>query len=103
MNRKQLAIDFAESLKHPEIEKIILYGSVARGEDSKYSDIDILIITNNESAKKKIKDDIHTKTFNILLKTGEFISTKIKSSDYCKKFKDFSYFINVNREGIVLN
>jgi hypothetical protein len=27
MNRKQLAIDFAKSLNHPEIEKIILFGS----------------------------------------------------------------------------
>ena len=44
MDRKQLAMGFADSLKHhPEIEKIILFGSVARGEDRKDSDIDIII------------------------------------------------------------
>jgi predicted nucleotidyltransferase len=31
MNRKEVAFDFAKSLNHSEIEKIILFGSVARG------------------------------------------------------------------------
>ena len=35
MDRKQLAIDFAKSLNHSEIEKIILYGSVAHGKTMK--------------------------------------------------------------------
>ncbi|MDR2623578.1 MAG: nucleotidyltransferase domain-containing protein [Methanobrevibacter sp.] len=52
MNRKEIAIDFAKSLNFPEIEKMILYGSVARNEDNEDSDIDILIITTN---KRKIK------------------------------------------------
>jgi predicted nucleotidyltransferase len=48
IDRKQLAIDFAKSLNHPEIERIILFGSVARGEDTKDSDIDVLILTTDE-------------------------------------------------------
>lgn len=71
MNRKQLAIDFAKTLNYPEIEKIILYGSVARDEDSKDSDIDILIIVSNVDDDLKIEDDIYEKTFDTLLKTGE--------------------------------
>jgi len=55
MNRKQLAIDFAKSLNHPEIEKIILFGSVARGDDTEDSDIDILIITTNIDDDLKLK------------------------------------------------
>jgi predicted nucleotidyltransferase len=53
MNRKEIAFDFAKSLNHSEIEKIILFGSVARGDDNNNSDIDILIITNKESDEKK--------------------------------------------------
>ena len=30
VDRKKIAIDFAKSLDYPEIEKIILFGSVAR-------------------------------------------------------------------------
>jgi predicted nucleotidyltransferase len=102
MDRKQIAIDFAKSLNHEEIEKIILFGSVARGDDNEKSDIDILIITTKESDKMKIRDDIYTKTFDIMLKTGEFISTKIKSIEYYNKYKDFSFFINANNDGIII-
>lgn len=39
VDRKQVAIDLAKSLNHPEIEKIILFLSVARGEDTSESGI----------------------------------------------------------------
>ncbi|MDR3223292.1 MAG: nucleotidyltransferase domain-containing protein [Methanobrevibacter sp.] len=102
MNRKQIAIDFAKSLNHKEIEKIILFGSVAREEDNEKSDIDILIITSKESDKMKIRDDIYTKTFDIMLKTGEFISAKIKSIEHYNKYKNFSFFVNVENDGIII-
>ena len=34
-----------------KIEKIILFGSAARGEDKEYSDVDVLMITNYDSFK----------------------------------------------------
>ncbi|MBV1729496.1 MAG: nucleotidyltransferase domain-containing protein, partial [Methanobacterium sp.] len=52
MNRKNLAIKFANSLGFPEIKKIILFGSVARGEDNKDSDIDILIVLLKKPKQK---------------------------------------------------
>jgi predicted nucleotidyltransferase len=103
MNRKQIAIEFAESLKHSEIEKIILFGSVARGDDNKDSDIDILVITSEKSDKSKIKDDIYSRTFDILMKTGEYVSVKIKSIDHYKKYKNSFFFSNIDKKGIVLN
>ncbi|KZX11481.1 nucleotidyltransferase domain-containing protein [Methanobrevibacter filiformis] len=103
MDRKQIAIDFAKSLNHSEIEKIILFGSVARGDDNKDSDIDILIITSKKSDKRKIKGDVYSKTFDILMKNGEYISAKIKSLNHYNKYKNFSFFSNVDREGILLN
>lgn len=39
MNRKQIAKDFSRSINYPEIEEIILFGSVARGDDTDDSDI----------------------------------------------------------------
>ena len=39
MNRKQIAEEFSKSIDYPEIDKIILFGSVARGEDTEESDI----------------------------------------------------------------
>ncbi|MCL2156545.1 MAG: nucleotidyltransferase domain-containing protein [Methanobrevibacter sp.] len=97
MDKKQIALQFAKSLKLQEIEKIILFGSVAREDDDADSDIDILIITNN---KDEIEDDVSDKSFDFLLKTREYISPVIISTEYYKKFKNFSFFKTVKKEGI---
>jgi len=100
MDRKQLAIDFAKSLNHPEIEKIILFGSVARGDDTKDSDIDILILTTDKT--KKIKKDVYSKASDILLETMEDISIKINKLEHYKKYKDMPFYSNIRKEGVVI-
>ncbi len=47
-NRIKIAQDFAKKIMNEHIKQIVLFGSVARGEDNEYSDIDILILTDNE-------------------------------------------------------
>lgn len=44
-NRRSIAQEFADKIKSEDIEKIILYGSVAWGENTEESDIDILIVS----------------------------------------------------------
>ncbi|MCL2116461.1 MAG: nucleotidyltransferase domain-containing protein [Methanobrevibacter sp.] len=98
-DRKQLAIDFANSLNHPEIEKIILFGSVARNEDKKESNIDILIIAMN---KDKIENQIYDKAFDVFLKENEDISVKIFSLKDYEYNKDTDFILNVEKEGILI-
>jgi predicted nucleotidyltransferase len=102
INRKQIAIEFAESLKHPEIEKIILFGSVARGDDGENSDIDILIITQNVDDELKIEDDIASKAMDIIIETGEHISVKIRDKNHYAKHIDFPFYIDIEKEGVVI-
>ena len=102
VDRKQLAIDFAKSLNHPEIEKIILFGSVARGEDTKDSDIDIFIITKNANDNLKIRDDIYDKVMDILLETGEHLSLRFRGKEYYETHKDFSFYVNVAKDGVLI-
>jgi predicted nucleotidyltransferase len=102
MNRKQIAIDFANSLNHNEIEKIILFGSVAREEDNGESDIDILIITKKENDDIKIKRDIYNKVFNILMDMGERISIKMRHLDQYNSHLDFPFYVTIEQEGIVI-
>jgi len=101
LDRKQLAIDFANSLNRHEIEKIILFGSVARGDDGKDSDIDLLIITNSEDIKD-LKEEASNKSWDILLKTGEYISLIIRSNSYYQKYKRFLFLSNVIKEGVII-
>ena len=46
-NRVEIAREFANAIKSDYIIKIILFGSVARGDDREESDIDVLIVSNN--------------------------------------------------------
>lgn len=70
-NRKQIAKKFAKSIKIPLIKHVILYGYVARGEDTEQSDIDILIITDYP---EKIESKVYDETYNIIIQDKEVIS-----------------------------
>lgn len=102
IDRKQLAMNFANSLNHPEIEKIILFGSVARGEDNEESDIDIIIFTKKEEDQFEIEDEVYSKVMDVVYKYMEYISAKIIPIDHYKKYKDFSFYSTVDKEGIVI-
>ena len=55
-NRTEIAYEFADAIKS-DVNKIILFGSVARGDDTSESDIDILIIVSSKSAVEKFIAD----------------------------------------------
>ncbi len=82
--------------------KLILFGSKARGDSNKYSDIDILLILKNSSEKDKNK--VYNIVGEILLKYGVYLSVKIFSQkEYEKLNKIPSVFMQViKRESIVL-
>jgi predicted nucleotidyltransferase len=99
MDRKEIAIDFANSLNFPEIEKIILYGSVVRGDDNEDSDIDILIITSD---RDRIKRSVYRKVTDILLELEEYVSAKILTLDDYRNIKNTHFMSIVEKEGIVI-
>ncbi len=85
-----------------KIDRIILFGSVARGEDREDSDIDILLVTNYDSFKmQRLVSDI---VVDILLKTGVYVSVKVLSSEeynFLKKIKS-SFYRSILEEGITI-
>ncbi|MCL2115637.1 MAG: nucleotidyltransferase domain-containing protein [Methanobrevibacter sp.] len=98
-DKKQIAIDFAESLNHSEIEKVILFGSVARNEDKQDSDIDILVIAKD---KYKVEDDIYNKAYEIYLNDDEDISVILLSNKDYTYNKNSNLIANVEKEGILI-
>lgn len=81
-----------------KIERIILFGSVARGEAKGDSDIDILIVTKKEDFR--LRHVLIGIAFDILLETGENISVKALSKDEFERHKNFSFLKNVISEGV---
>ena len=98
-NRLEIAKKFANIINSNEIKQIILFGSVARGEDNNDSDIDILIITDS---KDEIKDFVYDKVTDFSLYEEEYISAHFISQNHFNKTKNFSFLTNVLDEGVIL-
>ena len=85
-----------------KIDSIILFGSVARGEAGRESDIDILVVIVGDRFRMRRK--LSEIVLDILLETGEYISVKTLSIENFKYLKDLksSFLSNVIREGIFI-
>jgi len=98
-NRIEIAREFANAIKSDKITKIILFGSVAREEDTEDSDIDILIISNEwEQIDSLIIDEV----FNVVLGTQELISPYVLSEKQFEETKNFNFLTNVLKDGVVI-
>lgn len=86
------------------LKKIILYGSYARGDYNKNSDIDIMILTDlNFEEIEKYRDEISDIAFDIELGKGVIISPVIKNIEqYNARINVIPFYSNVQKEGVVL-
>ena len=96
-NRVQIAHEFVKAIKSDYIIKIILFGSVARGDDTEESDIDILIVSNH---REEIEDVIADEVAWIMYDKNELISAHIMSEDRFINTQHFSFLTNVLSEGV---
>jgi predicted nucleotidyltransferase len=81
-----------------QIEKIILYGSVARGDAGPDSDIDLLVLWKGD-----VREGWRALTgiaFDVMVATGEYISVKVIGADTFSGSSGFER--NVMREGITV-
>ena len=98
-DRVKIAREFAETIKSDDIKLIMLFGSVARGDDNEESDIDILIVS---PIADKIKPEIHKIAIDIILEKDEVISPRVMTEDEFKKAKDYPFLSNALKEGLVI-
>jgi len=99
VSRKRIAEDFVNSIKSDNIDKIILFGSVARNEDTDDSDIDILIVADDYF---EIEPQITEGIYNAIKDYGELISAHVMTRKTFNKTKNYSFLSRVLEEGIPL-
>lgn len=88
--------------KNPQAE-IILFGSRARGQETKDSDWDILILLNTPYVDRETEKEYREELFDVELETGQAISTFVFSKqDWETKHSVTPLFHNIQREGIHL-
>lgn len=98
-NRIEIAQEFANSINSENIVKIILFGSVARNEDTEDSDIDILIISPDADALESKIDDL---IIDFILDKNELIYAHLMTEDHFNETKDYPFLQNVMKDGVVL-
>ncbi len=85
-----------------KILKAILFGSIARGESNKESDVDILIVISDSNAK--VKDEISMSAYEIMLKNNVVLSPIVMDEntfDWYKRNRD-PFYNNIRKDGIDL-
>jgi len=88
-----------------KLEKVILYGSYARGDYDAQSDVDIMILADipREEANR-VWDQIWDITGDIALEYGVMVSIHVKDSDTFYKFiNDLPFYSNVMKDGVILS
>lgn len=97
-------VKMVQQLLGTRLKKIILYGSYARGDYNKQSDVDIMILTDLSFEEiEDYRDKISDIAYDIELNTGIILSPIIKNIDkYNSKVNFVPFYKNVQKEGVVL-
>jgi predicted nucleotidyltransferase len=86
-------------------KKIILYGSYARGDFNKNSDIDIMILTDLKNDEiPEFQDKIWDCAYDIEAENNIIVSVLVKNIDRFNYWLEaLPFYMNVQKEGVVLN
>ena len=105
---QSIVYKFAQTMKvlfGEHLNKVIVYGSYARGDYKKNSDVDIMILVDlSETEIKKFENRVYDVAFEIEMDTGVDISPVIKNKDQFEYWVDtLPYYKNVREEGVTIN
>lgn len=106
-NVQKILNDFLEEIKimlGKRLKKIVLYGSYARGDFNKNSDIDIMILTDlTDKEISEYSNRIWEKCADIEIDNGIVISPLIRNIDNFNSWSDVKpFYMNIINEGVVL-
>lgn len=99
-----LYIENVKKIYGSHLQKIILYGSYARGEATEYSDTDIMILVDLDDIEiKKYADQLSDMTFDMNLDNDVLIMPIVKNVDHFNYWLGaYPFYNNVDREGVSL-
>jgi len=88
-----------------KLDKVILYGSYARGDFTDESDIDIMVIADVRlEDRHKVYDMIWSVTGDMDLEYDVIVSVHVADCvTYYRFINDLPFYININTEGILLS
>lgn len=87
------------------LKKVILYGSYARGDYDKNSDIDIMILTDlNDEEIVEYRMKVRELACDLELENDIIISPLVRNVDkYNERINIIPFYINVQKEGVIVH
>ena len=82
------------------VKKAVIFGSVARNDDTVKSDLDIMIMVENAGQKKKATEMLLDLSFAFYGKYGTHISPIVYTKSEYERKKDIGLVRNIEKEGI---
>jgi len=100
MDKRKIAEDFASLVKkkNPQIRKIILFGSVARKEDKKGSDIDLMLISDGD--RREVKKSVMNDVVETLLDKSVYVSAKVVSQNEYDRIRNTHFISEIEKSGV---
>jgi len=86
-------------------KRVILYGSYARGDFNRSSDIDVMILTDlNEEELIEYRDKLWDLAYDIELENNVILSPLVKNIDKFNYWLNaLPFYMNVEKEGVILS
>ena len=102
-----IVLKFSQQVKKllgQKLDKVILYGSYARGDYNEHSDIDIMILLDlSDMDIKEYRHELSGETFDFNMDHDLDIKPIAKSQEHFQKWVDvYPFYANVEKEGVKL-
>ena len=81
------------------IKRVIVYGSHARGDATKDSDVDVLVLVDQSLKPSEVEESLSDLLFDIILDEGELVSV-IAIPEQRFEHYNSPFMLNVRKEGI---
>ncbi len=82
--------------------KVVLFGSHARGEAGRYSDVDLLVVLPDEVADLKTEDRVRDTVYDFSLRSDYILSALVVSETQLEEMSGVGVFGEIEREGVAL-
>ena len=83
-----------------KIKKVILYGSYVRGNATRDSDIDILVLVDESLNPFEVRESLSDLLFDIVLEEGELVSVIAVPEHFYESYNS-PFMLNVKKEGVI--
>ncbi len=84
-----------------KIKQVIVYGSYARDEATKESDVDVLVVVDDSLNPFEVRKSLSDLLLDVLLEKGELVSVIAIPEGFFKNY-NMPFLLNVKEEGVVV-